>query len=415
MRVAVAIGALAVAEPVPNGFLPAPQTLTTVTGDTAQIAMCAFEGIGSQLGVVEGRDLERRGCVTHVTPALGLGEAKLTCMSVAMTAGALAGGAAVGRTATAQAILFGRSVTAVTCSFGVRARERPSAVVDAWGVPPALGVAVRATTRAHLRRKLLTMRVIVTVRTGRGTQLQVRAGALPSMAARARHGLMSPAERETCSGVLLHGEGRGPKAMLVVTTRAVGLAERAVMGVTVTVVALIELELPVSALQRQLWRVAALACDIPVHAFEGEDRFRVCAETDGARELQPTDAGMAALTAIAERSLVNLRMTRDAGRAGARRLHVASIVTGFALGFRVPPGEAQSGVVALDVGDLGPVGLVVTRCAFRAFKPVFVGICMAGSAIGLEPEERRVARPVGAIVAVLASNRRVSPFEPPTR
>ena len=145
MRVAVAIGALAVAEPVPNGFLPAPQTLTTVTGDTAQIAMCAFEGIGSQLGVVEGRDLERRGCVTHVTPALGLGEAKLTCMSVAMTAGALAGGAAVGRTATAQAILFGRSVTAVTCSFGVRARERPSAVVDAWGVPPALGVAVRAS------------------------------------------------------------------------------------------------------------------------------------------------------------------------------------------------------------------------------------------------------------------------------
>jgi hypothetical protein len=186
--------------------------------------MSSLERIGSELGMVERLDLEGLGDMTSIARALRLAEAELPSVNVAMTACALARRTRIGRTMTAQPILFRRSVTAVACGLGMRARERPCAVVDAWGVPPALGVAVRATTGTHLRRKLIAVRVVVTVGASRGGELQARAGALASMAARARHGLMSPAERESRSSVLLYGEGRGPEAMLVVTARAVGLA-----------------------------------------------------------------------------------------------------------------------------------------------------------------------------------------------
>lgn len=413
MWVAVAVGTCAVAEPVADGLLAAPKTLPLMAGRTSQIAVSAFERIRRHLGVVERFDFERLRRVTCVAGTLRLAQTELTCVHVAMTTRALTRGTAIGPTMTTQTILLRRPMTAVTRGLGVRACERPRAVVDAGGVPPALGVAVRTATRVHLRRKLITMRVVVAIGASHGGELEVGAGAFPSMAARARHGLVPPLEWETCSSVLLHGEGRGPEAMLVVTARAVGLAERPPMGVAVTVVALVELKLAVSTLQRELGRMAPLTGHVAVHPFEREARLRMRAEADGARKLQPTDAGVAALTSIPEGRFVDLLVTRDTGRTGARGHYVSSIVACLALGLRMPARQAQAGVVASYVGNLAPIGLVVTRGALGTLEPAFVGILVTRYAVGLQSEERRITAPVAAIVAVLALNGSMRPFEHP--
>jgi hypothetical protein len=264
MRVGVTIGTLAVAEAVTDGLLATANTLSAVTGRASQIGVRAFERIGRHLGVVEGFDLERLGHVARIALALWLGEAELARVDVAMTTRTLARSAAIGRAMTAKSISLRRSMTAVARGFGVCAGQRPYAMVDSGRVPPTLGVAVRTTTGPHLRRELITVRVLVTVGTNHGSELEVGAGPLAYMAARARHRLMPPPQRKARPCVLLDRERRRPKPMLVVAARAIGLAECPSMGVTVTVVALVELELPISSLRGELGRVTAFARDAPM-------------------------------------------------------------------------------------------------------------------------------------------------------
>ena len=84
--------------------------------------------------------------------------------------------------------------------------------------------------------------------------------------------------------MLLHRERRGPEAVLVVTTRTVRIAETASVGVAVTVIALLEPELPISPLRWELGRVAALARNISVQTLERELRLRVSAKADFPRK-----------------------------------------------------------------------------------------------------------------------------------
>jgi hypothetical protein len=124
---------------------------------------------------------------------------------------------------------------------------------------------------------------------------------------------------------------------------------------------------------------------------------------------------MTVLASISELRLMDLPMTGDAVGTRARGARIALIVAGLALRLGMARGEAQAWMIAPDVGDLSPVGLVVTRGALGAGKPAFVGILVAGHTVGLQPEKRRVAATVAAIMAVLASNRCVRSFERPAR
>jgi hypothetical protein len=71
-------------------------------------------------------------------------------------------------------------------------------------------------------------------------------------------------------------------------------------------------------------------------------------------------------------------------------------------------------MVLPDVGDLAPIGFVVTGDAFRSLERAVVGILVTGHTLGLQAEERSVPAAVLAVVTVLASNRPVSAFERPT-
>ena len=72
-------------------------------------------------------------------------------------------------------------------------------------------------------------------------------------------------------------------------------------------------------------------------------------------------------------------------------------------------------MAAPGVRDLAPVGFIVARGAFGVGEPAFVGILVAGYAVRLQAEKRRMAAPVLAIVTVIAFHRRVSALERPTR
>lgn len=120
---------------------------------------------------------------------------------------------------------------------------------------------------------------------------------------------------------------------------------------------------------------------------------------------------MAVLTSISELRVVNLRMTSHALGTGTRSHDIALVVTGLALGLGVSRGEAQSWVVLPDVGDLAPVGLVVARRAPGVFKAALVRVFVARSAIGSQPEIRRVSATIADIVTVLAPDRCVRAFE----
>jgi hypothetical protein len=172
MWVRVAIGAFAVAEPVPNRLCSASKPFLPVARPALQIGMHAFERIGRNARVVEGLDLEGGGGVTRVAGALWVGETELPSMGVTMAARALAWSAAVGRALPLQSVLLGRTMAAVARGSGVGTGERPYTVVDPRGAPPTLRVARGAPSLAHLHSELLTMRVVVTIGTSRRRKLE---------------------------------------------------------------------------------------------------------------------------------------------------------------------------------------------------------------------------------------------------
>jgi hypothetical protein len=166
-------------------------------------------------------------------------------------------------------------------------------------------------------------------------------------------------ERELGAAVLLHGEQGRPEPLLVVARLTVGASEAPAMHVSVAVDALIKLQTTISLDSRELGRVATLARHILMHALEGKGGAGMGAKPDLFRQPRPTNASVTILTSISELRFVHLRVARHAIRACAGRFDVAFVVTGLALRLRVAPGEAQDGMILLDVGDFDPVGLVV--------------------------------------------------------
>jgi hypothetical protein len=187
------------------------------------------------------------------------------------------------------------------------------------------------------------------------------------------------------------------------------------MDITVAVRAVLKLQAPVSPLQRKLGRMAALALDTLVQTHQGKRRLRMRAQPDLFRQPRPANAGMTVLAPVSELRLVYLRMASHALRSRARSRNVALVVTGLALRLGVTPGEAQHRMILPDVGDLAPIGFVVTGDALRPFKRSLVGILVTGHTLGLQAEKRSVAAAVLAVVTVRASGRPVSAFERPTR
>ena len=175
------------------------------------------------------------------------------------------------------------------------------------------------------------------------------------------------------------------------------------MDITVAVRAVLKLQAPVSPLQRQLGRMAALALDTLVRAHQRKRRLRMRAQSDLFRQPHPANAGMTVLASISELRLVHLRMTGHALRPRAGSCNVSLVVTGLALRLGVTAREAQARMVRPDVGDLAPIGLVVARSAFLPRKGSLMGIFVARHALGLQPEVRCVAAPVLAVVTILAS------------
>lgn len=124
---------------------------------------------------------------------------------------------------------------------------------------------------------------------------------------------------------------------------------------------------------------------------------------------------MAALAAVSELRVVHLRVTGNAFRSSAGRGRVSLIVTSLALRLGVTSCEAQTGMIPPDVGDLTPVGFVVTGRAIGSLEPPFVRILVAGHTVGPQTEKRGVSAPVATIVTVFTSNRCVSALERPPR
>jgi hypothetical protein len=124
---------------------------------------------------------------------------------------------------------------------------------------------------------------------------------------------------------------------------------------------------------------------------------------------------MAALASIAELRVVYLGMAGDAFGSSARGGRIPAIVTGLALRLGVTPCEAQPGMILPNVGDLGPVGFVVAGRALGSCKPAFVGVLVAGYAVGPQTKKRGVSPPVASVVAVFALHGRMSALERPAR
>ena len=175
------------------------------------------------------------------------------------------------------------------------------------------------------------------------------------------------------------------------------------MDITVAVRAVLKLQAPVSPLQRQLGRMAALALDTLVRAHQGKRRLRMRAQPDLFRQSRPTNAGMTVLASVSELRLVYLRVAGHALRSRARSRNVAIVVTRLALRLGVARCEAQPRMISPDVGDFTPIGFVVARSAFLPRKGSLMGIFVARHALGLQPEVRCLAAPVLAVVTVLAS------------
>lgn len=161
--------------------------------------------------------------------------------------------------------------------------------------------------------------------------------------------------------------------------------------------------------------MALLARHLSMLSLEGKRGEWMGAKADLLREPRPTNARVAALTPVPELGVVDLGVTGNALRACARRVGVALVVTSLALRLRMPRRETQARVIAPDVGDLGPVGLVVARSTLGSRKPVLVRILVARDALGLQSKKGRVPTTVPAIMTFLTSSRGVSSFERPPR
>ncbi|KPK15522.1 MAG: hypothetical protein AMJ62_08925 [Myxococcales bacterium SG8_38] len=122
---------------------------------------------------------------------------------------------------------------------------------------------------------------------------------------------------------------------------------------------------------------------------------------------------MAVLASVSEARVVHLRMAGYAFRSGAGGDGIPLIVARLAFRSGVTSSEAQTGVILASIGDLAPVGFVVTRRAFRAGKAALMRVLVAGHAVGVEPEKRLMAAAILPIVALLAPYRGMGAFERP--
>lgn len=304
-------------------------------------------------------------------------------MNVAVTAGALAWRSAIRSSSTAQPVLFRRVVAAVTGGVCVHAGQGPDAVIDSGRFPASLRMAMGAASVAHFCRELVAVRVVMTTSAAPRLQSETISWTFASVTARAWDRLMLALQGEIGSAVLLHGEQSGPEPLLVMAARTIRRSEPSPMHIAMAVPTLLKAKIPVSPLQGQLGGVATRARDLPVPAFEWKGGKRMGTKSDLSWEPRPANAGMTTLTAIAEFCFMHLSMTGNALRAGTRRFDVALVVATFALRLGVTSRKAQDRMILPDVGDFAPVRLVVTRDALGPFEAAFVGIVMAGNAVGL--------------------------------
>jgi hypothetical protein len=171
---------------------------------------------------------------------------------------------------------------------------------------------VGAAPVAHLDRKLITMRVVVAVDATLCPDVQVVTGSLTLVTAGTADRLMLAGQRELGATVLLHGEQCRPKPVLIMAAPAIGGSEAAPMDVAMTVRAVLKLQAPVSPLQRQLGRMAALALDTLVRAHQRKRGLRMRAQPDLSWQPHPANAGVAVFTSISELRFVYLRMAGNA-------------------------------------------------------------------------------------------------------
>ena len=240
-----------------------------------------------------------------------------------------------------------------------------------------------AAAVAHFSGELIAMGILMAIDATPRSKVQVVAGPLALMTARAADQLMFTVQRKLRATVLLNGEQCRPEPVLVVTARAIGRAKAASVDVTMTVGALLEPQAPISPLRRKLGRVTTLTRDVPMQTLEGKCGLRVRSQPDFSWQPGPSDSGVAVLASITELRFVHRRMAGNALRARAWRCHVALVVTGHALGLGVAPGQAQARMIFPDIGYSAPIGLIVTRDALGPCERALMRILMAGSALGL--------------------------------
>jgi hypothetical protein len=193
-----------------------------MAGRALDLGVNALERVTRELLVLESVDLERVGDVARLTGALRRRETKLPSVDVAVATPTLTWRPAVRSPLPALPVFLGRGVTTVAGGFRMSTGQRPDAMIDPWRLPALLGVAVGAAPVAHLDRKLITMRVVVTVDATLPTELQLVPRTFALMTARAADRLMLTDQRELGAAVLIHGEQGRPKPVLVVTGRAIG-------------------------------------------------------------------------------------------------------------------------------------------------------------------------------------------------
>jgi hypothetical protein len=276
-------------------------------------------------------------------------------------------------------------------------------------------MAIGASTAAHFDRKLIAMGVVVAVDATLCPDVQVVAGSLALVAARAADRLMISGQRKLGAAVLLHGEQSRPKSVLVMAAPAIGRSEAASMDVAMTVRALLKLQTPVPPLHWELRQMTTIARDPSVQTLQWKCCLRMRAEPDLFRQPHPANAGMTVLAPVSELRFVHLRVAGHALRSRAGSRNVALVVTGLALRLGVACCEAQTRMISPDVGDFAPIGFVVARSAFLSGKGPLVRILVTGHTLGLQAEKRGVTAPVLTIVTVLTANRCMSTSERPTR
>ena len=279
----MAVCALAITEAVAHRALTASQALAWMTRRALEGLMGSLEWVGSQLGVRERLDLEGSGVVTGAALALRRGQAELAGVNVTVATRTFPRSPTISGPATARPVLLRRSVAAVAGGVCMRAGQWPNAVVDSGRVPSARGMALRTTALLHLGDELVAVRILVAVDATLSLELEVVARTLALVTTRAWNRLMSAIESELGATVLLHGEGGGPEAALVVTRGAVHVAEGAAVNVTMAVAAALELQSTIPAFGGQLWRVALLARHFPMRALEGKCGQRMGAKPNRSR------------------------------------------------------------------------------------------------------------------------------------